>query len=183
MDLPITLHIPDLHPTDSTPRGIAKAIVDTMGGEIESGLLDASEEITFTTDTLVVQNTKIEALPSSDRQQTLQNKSGVLALLDDTFGVRDTVILPEGLVSVDWEAFYMFHQKAGMKIDLLLVNSGTKQLVGTWDAAIKWPSSVAPVMPAATPGTSALLLVTIRDVNDVLYGEYVNFPVTPPISP
>lgn len=136
-----------------------------------------------------VGNVTLASEPTANRVQSMQSKSGTVALLEDTYKIRDTVHLKEGLVMVDWDlgtrfqcilsgnrqpAFYMAHSKAGMKIDILVVNNGTKQTIGTWDSAIKWPSSVTPAIPAATGGVSTSLLVTLRNVNGTIYGESTN---------
>ena len=191
MQVPITLDIPEFRPAQTNMRGIARALVDNMSGEIESGIIEAGQaEEAFSNSILVIDGVEISSDNLADRNQILQNKSGVIALLDDAYGIRDTVILPEGLVSVDWDkgknfvvtlsgnrqsAFYMAHAKAGMEINLWLVNNGTNQTVGTWDSAIKWPANTAPTMPAATVGSAALMLVKIRDINSILYGEYLNY--------
>lgn len=129
---------------------------------------------------------KLDASPTANRIQTLQNKSGTVALLDDAYSVRDTVILPEGLVSVDWDrgirfkcalsgnrqsAFYMTHSKPGMKIKLQVINKGTSQTVGTWDPLIKWPANTAPTMPAAKPGTSSSIIIGLENINGTIYGD------------
>ena len=193
MDFPITLLIPTLRPKDATQRGIASELVDNMGGSVDSGLLP-SGSIDFEPTGNQVGNVTLDSQPTSDHQQSLQNKQGVIALLDDVYGIRDTVILPEGLVSVDWDSgksflcvlsgnrqstFYMFHSKAGMEITLLLVNNGTAQTVHAWDAAIKWAGGTAPAMPAATPGGGAIMKVNLVNVNQVIYGEGVNYSGPP----
>jgi hypothetical protein len=203
MDFPVALQIPELRPKSQTMRGILSELVDNMTGQVESGILDA-EELPAGPETFEgiqpftykVGNVTLQGTPTDDRLHTFQNKTGVVALLDDAYGVRPTVILPEGLVSVDWDVsdnflvvldgrrqstFYMTHSKAGMEIDLLLVNNGTNQTVYAWDSAIKWPAATPPTMPAALSGTSALLLVTIENINGIMYGEYLNYSAGAPI--
>ena len=129
---------------------------------------------------------KLDASPTANRIQTLQNKSGTVATLDDVYKIRDTVVLLEGLVSVDWDkgimfqctlngkrqsAFYMAHSKPGMKIKLQIINKGTNQTVGAWDAAIKWPANTAPTVPASKPGTSNSIIVTLENINGTIYGD------------
>ncbi len=196
MDFPVSLHIPQLNPAKLAPREVAIAIVDNMLGSVESGVLEAeNNEIELSPNTLVVQGVKITASPSANRIQTLQNKSGVIALVDDTYRIQDTVILPEGLVSVDWDmgrnflcilsgnrqsAFYMAHSRAGMERNLVIVNNGTNQTVGTFDPLINWPASTAPTMPAATAGSSALLKISLRNIGGVIYGESLVYSSSSP---
>jgi hypothetical protein len=215
MDFPITLAIPDLNPRNNTLRGIYDNLIAEMSGTVESGLMDAgidtdpdsasgpapkfdggswhSWEIanhTFTPVNTQVQNVLLQASPTASRRQLLNDKDGVVALLDDAYGKRPTVILPEGLVSVDWDsgndfmcvlsgnrksAFYMFHSRPGMEIDILLVNNGTNQLVQTWDPLIHWPINIPPVVPAANAGTSAMLKVNLVNVGGTIYGEFLNY--------
>jgi hypothetical protein len=197
MDFPVSLQIPELRPKSQTMRGVLYELVENMTGQVESGILDAEELQTGPSTfegvqpfTLKSGNVILQGTPTANRLHQFQNKNGVVALLDDAYGVRPTVILPEGLVSVDWDVsdnfmvvldgrrqstFYMTHSKAGMEIDLLLVNNGTNQTVYAWDPLIKWPASTPPTMPAASSGTSALLLVTVENVGGVMYGEYLNY--------
>jgi len=191
MDFPVSLHIPELRPSKVTPREVALTLVDNMVGEVESGILESDSTNTPTTE-LRVQNVTLKAFPLTNRQQTLQNKSGVIALLDDAYKIQNTVILPEGLVSVDWDmgknfmcvlsadrqsAFYMTHSRAGMERNLLIINEGTKQTIGAFDPSILWPAGTAPTMPAASAGSSALLLVMLRNVNGLIYGESSTYTV------
>ena len=188
MDFPINLIIPDLRPSQFTIRSIANELAQNIVGTVDEVLLDS--ETYVPSETIRSGNITLQSSPSANRLQRIQEKDGTIALLDDAYGIRDTVILPEGLVSVDWRvsdsflcmlsgsrqsAFYMFHQKDNMKIDLLLVNNGTNQTVGAWDPLIKWPAATPPTMPAATVGSSSLLWVTIRDINNLLYGESVSY--------
>ena len=204
MDFPVSLQVPELRPKSQTMRGILSDLVDNMTGQVESGLLDAEELQTGPETFEGVQpftykagNVTLQGTPTANRLHQFQNKNGVVALLDDAYGVRPTVILPEGLVSVDWDvsdnflvvldgrrqpAFYMTHSKPGMEIDLLLVNNGTNQTVGTWDPLIKWPAATSPTMPAANSGTSALLLVTIENIAGTMYGEYLNYSAGAPVD-
>jgi hypothetical protein len=207
MDFPIDLTISELRPLDLSPRGIGQAIVDNMYGTVQSGLLDA-DLLSQTDGPLPVYegvqpfgiksgNVTIQSAPSVNRNQIFQNKDGVVALLDDAYHIRDAVILPEGLVSVDWNTgsdficilsgnrqstFYMFNSKAGMEIDLLLVNNGTNQTVYAWDPLIMWPTGTPPTMPAATAGSSSLMKVNLVNVNGVIYGESSNFTAGSPIG-
>lgn len=193
MEFPVILHIPEFRPLAITPKEIARSLVNNMSGVVESGIVDSEDDFKVNLSTIQVNGVTLTSDPTADRQQTLQNKSGVIALLDDAYGIGDTVILPEGLVSVDWDmgkrflvtlsgnrqsAFYMFHSKPGMEIDLLLVNQGTNQTVGAWDAAIKWPAGTPPSMPPALSGASALMKVNLVNVNGVIYGESLNYSVT-----
>ena len=59
---------------------------------------------TFTPINTQVHNVLLQSSPTAPRRQILNNKDGVVALLDDAYGIRQTVILPEGLVSVDWDS-------------------------------------------------------------------------------
>ena len=193
MEFPVSLYIPQLHPVKTTPREIASTIVDNMLGSVESGILEAeNDQIALSPSELVIQGVRVTSSPSANRLQILQNKSGVVALLDDTYLIQDTVILPEGLVSVDWDmgknfmcvlsadrqsAFYMTHSRAGMERNLLIINEGTKQTIGAFDPSILWPAGTAPTMPAASAGSSALLLVMLRNVNGLIYGESSTYTV------
>ncbi len=206
MNFPINLKISDLRPLELNPKGIARAIVENMYGSVESGILDA-DQLSQTDGPLPVyegtrsfgvksDNVFLQSSPTANRNQIFQNKDGVVALLDDAYGIRPTVVVPEGLVSVDWKlgkdflcvlsgnrqsTFYMVHSQAGMEIDLLLVNNGTSQTVHTWDPLIKWPSGTATAVPAAEAGAAAMLKVNLVNVNGVIYGEPTAYAVTAPI--
>ena len=131
-----------------------------MIGIVESGLMEASLDVdpavatgpglkfdgsswhsweqsnhAFTPVSVTVNNVLLQAAPTANRRQYCRTKTDVMALLDDVYGIRPTVILPEGLVSVDWDmgddflcvlsgnrqsSFYMFHSKPGMEIDMLV---------------------------------------------------------------
>lgn len=192
MDFPITLHIPEFRPVRGTPQGIATTLVDNMSGSIENILTTDDEPIQFDPAPIRVNNVTVDATPANDRLQSIQDKDGEIALLDDAYGIRPTVILPEGLVSVDWDiandfkcvlsgnresVFYMFHSQAGQEINILVVNQGTNQLVDTWDTLIQWPSSTPPVMPPSTPGGYAMQKVNLVNVNGIIYGEFFNYTV------
>lgn len=220
MDFPVTLIIPELNPPEFTLNGIARTLVDNMIGHVQSGLMEANREIdtsvasgtapifdgsswfsreptshAFKPINIRVNNVLLQSTPTADRRQLLNNKDGTIALLDDVYGIKNTVIVQEGLVSVDWNSgkdfmcvlsgnrrstFYMFHSKPGMEIDLLLVNNGTNQLVNTWDPLIHWPTDTPPVVPAANTGTSAMLKVNLVNVAGIIYGEFINYTdVTP----
>ena len=137
----------------------------------------------------VVNNVQLVAAPSANRTQQLQAKDGVIALLDDVYGVRSTITLQEGLVSVDWDigskfqvilsgnratTLYMQHSRPGRTIDILITNSGTNQVVADWDSNILWQGGTPPSMPAAEAGAAKSLIVTIRNINGLMYGEYLN---------
>jgi hypothetical protein len=202
MDFPVSLHIPDFRPLDNSLKGIASSLPDSMVGSIESGVIDTEELAQVNGPSPVfegnqafgikVNNVTLQSTPTDNRNQIFQDKDGVVALVDDIQGLRPTVILPEGLVSVDWSvadnfmcilsgnrqsAFYMAHSKDGMKVKLLLVNQGTNQTVGTWDASINWPAGSAPSMPSALVGASAFLLVELRNINNIIYGESLSYSV------
>ena len=144
---------------------------------------------TYKPDGLFLGHVALDASPTSNRIQDMQAKSGTIALLDDIYGKRETITLQEGLVSVDWDkassfrvilsgnretAFYMFHSRPGMEIDLLIINNGTNQTVGAWDPAVEWQLGVIPDVPPANPGSASSLLVTLRNVNGTIYAETVN---------
>jgi hypothetical protein len=222
MDFPVTLVIPDLNPQNNTLRGIYDNLIAEMSGTVESGLMDASldtdpasasgpapkfdgsswhsweiDNHTFTPVNTQVHNVLLQSSPTAHRRQILNDKDGTIALLDDAYGKRPTVILPEGLVSVDWDsgddflcvlsgnrksAFYMFHSKPGMEIDILLINNGTNQLTETWDPLIHWPSSISPIVPAAKAGTSAMLKVNLVNLDGTIYGEFWVYSASAPWS-
>lgn len=221
-DFPIELHIAELRPAEFTLSRLSQALVGNMSGTVKEVLMDANIDIVpvhgagaapkFDGGTwyiweeslhrYVPVNTRVGAVlltatPSINRRQLLQNKDGVVALKDDVYWISPTVILPEGLVTVDWDvginflcvlsgnrksAFYMAHSKAGMEIDVLLINNGTNQLVETWDPVVQWPTGAQPIMPAADPGTSARQKITLRNVAGTIYGEYVNYVAGAPFS-
>jgi hypothetical protein len=213
MDFPIELNIAELRPKEFTMRRLAEAILENMTGIVQEGLMYAStdpdpqvgpapmfdgkswqswetSEYRYSPINVQVNSVILESDPTANRLQLIQNKDGVIATLDEAYGIRDTVILQEGLVTVDWSkgndflcvlsgnrqsAFYMAHSKAGMEIDILLVNNGTNQLVGGWDALIQWPGGAPPVMPSAKSGTSARQKVTLRNINGTIYGEFLSY--------
>ena len=206
MDFPINLKISDLRPLELNPKGIARSLVENMYGSVESGVLDA-DQLSQTDGPLPVYegsrsfgvnvgNVFLQSSPTANRNHVFQNKDGVVALLDDVYGISGTVVVPEGLVSVDWtlgkdflcvlsgnrqSTFYMFHSHAGMEIDLLLVNNGTSQTVHTWDPLIKWPGGTATAMPASEAGAASMLKVNLVNVNGVIYGEPTAYAVTAPV--
>jgi hypothetical protein len=221
-DFPIELHVAELRPAEFTLKRVSEALVANMSGTVKEILMDASVDIApvestgaapkFTGGTWYsweqslhiytpvdtrVGDVLITANPTINRIQILQNKDGVVALHDDVYWISPTVLLTEGLVTIDWNkgtnflcvlsgnrksAFYMAHAKEGMEIDVLLVNNGINQLVETWDPAVLWPGGAQPVMPAALPGTSARQKITLRNVNNIIYGEYVNYAAGAPLS-
>ena len=147
-----------------------------------------SELTSYQPVSIIADGVKLSSAPTQNRVQTLQAQDGVIALLDDLYNIRPTITLQEGLVSVDWNmassfivilsgdresALYMINSNPGMSIRILLVNSGTSQTV-TWDSAIKWQGGTAPPVPVSKPGTSNTQLVTLRNINGVIYAEYTN---------
>jgi hypothetical protein len=126
---------------------------------------------------------KLDGDPTSDRIQTMKDQDGVIALLDDVYGIRDTVVLPDGAVGVDWDRsnsfkciikrityLHMQHAREGMTVNILIVNNGTDNTIN-WDASIKWPKDTTPQMPVSASGASVSMLVTLRKVNGIIYGE------------
>lgn len=222
INFPIELHVAQLRPKEFSLRRVAEELVENMVAWVQDGIMDAttdpdpSEAVgrapkfdggswyswepannKYAPIEVWVKNVEFQASPTSDKRQIFQNKNGIVALQDDAYGIRDTVILPEGLVSVDWDmgsdflcilsgnrqsAFYMSHSKPGMEIVLLLVNNGTNQIVSQWDPIIHWPAATAPVIPAANPGTSTRQFVDLRNVNGTIYGEFINYTDIDPIA-
>lgn len=212
IDFPINWQISELPSVGFSLDNIYKAIANNLTGTVDEVLLPTADpteniatgepffdgsswfvwhpdELDYKPVRTKIGNVTIEGDPSADRVQNVQAKSGTVALLDDTYKIRDTVYLKEGLVLIDWDkgskflcvlsgnrqpAFYMTNSKDGMKINVLVVNNGTKQTIGTWDSSIKWPSGVVPAIPAATAGRAASLIVTIRNINGNIYAESVN---------
>lgn len=219
---PVNYNIHELPILGFTLRNIYDALVANLSGSIDETILPAADNPLsgsidqigtsfapmFTGDgwniwddklkvyrptTPRVGNVSLEASPTQDRLQGIQNKDGRVALLEDAYRIRETLVLREGLVSVDWDktnsfqcslgtnrksAIYMTHSKPGMEIDLLLINDGTAQQV-VWDSSIKWPAATAPQPPAAAPGISNAVLVTLRNINGTIYGEYLNYSFKP----
>jgi hypothetical protein len=221
-DFPIELHVAELRPAEFTLNRLSEALVENMSGTVKEVLMDASIDTepthgagaapkftggtwysweqslhTYTPVDTRIGDVLLAANPSIDRRQVLQNKDGVIALHDDVYWISPTVLLVEGLVTIDWakgtnflcilsgnrkSAFYVAHSKPGMEIDVLLVNNGINQLVEAWDPLVLWPGGTQPVMPAALPGTSARQKITLRNVNGIIYGEYVNYTAGAPFS-
>jgi hypothetical protein len=207
-EFPVTYKVKELPVLGFTMSNIFSALVNNLQGSIDSVLLPVATEgqpharqaPVFTGQgwrvwdkgirdyrplATRVGNTRFDADPTADRTQLVQNKDGVIALLDDTYGIRDTVVVPEGIISVDWDkgstfkcvlsqdrksAFYMIHSRPGMKLDILVINQGTDQ-VPIWDPLIHWPDATEPGMPVAGAGEAASLLVTLENINGVIYGE------------
>lgn len=213
IDFPVNYSIHDLTISGFTLRNVYNSLVQNISATIDDTVLAGTENPMsdqsdnapwfdgsgwnvfdpsindYKSTRVQVGSISLSAAPSANRLQQLQNKSGTVALLDDVYGIRPTITLQEGLVSVDWNiatsfrvilsgnrtsSFYMMNSMPGMRIKLLIVNSGTNQVVGAWDSNINWPAGTAPSMPASTPGAAKSLLVIIRNINGTLYGESVS---------
>lgn len=217
VNFPVNYQIHDLPALGFTLENIYYALANNITGSIDDTVLPAVSDPSqdqshfapwFTGDswmvwddtlkgyipaTTVVGNVTLTASPTADRQQSLQDKSGVIALTDDAYLTRETVILREGLVSVDWSkasyfrcalganrqtAIYMTNSQPGMEIELLVVNNGTSQTVA-WDPVIQWPSAVAAQPPASTPGQANAVLVNLKNIAGTIYADYLNYVLNP----
>lgn len=207
---PVNYSIHDLPVLGFTLGNIYTALAQNIAGSIDSVILPAVadpsfdkshfapwfdgaswniwdfERSTYRPTGVSIGNVRLNSEPTDNRVQYVQNKSGVIALLDDAYRIRPTITLQEGLVSVDWDSgsnfkvtlsgnrksvFYMQHTRAGQTIRILIINSGTNQTINAWDSTIIWPAGTAPVMPAANPGSAKAMIVMIRNINGILYGE------------
>jgi hypothetical protein len=134
---------------------------------------------------LATGSVSLAADPTAERLQATQDKNGTVALLTDVYGAIDTISLPEGTCIVDWDIgrnfkctlshnrvtyFAMAHSRAGMEIQLLVVNAGGNQSI-LWDSLISWPNNTPPTMPVSQAGSAKSILVNLRNVNGVIYGE------------
>lgn len=211
MDFPVNYQIHELPVLGFTLENLYVALTENLSGTIDEVVLPAAGDDqvssfapSFSGDSwkvwddnlkayvpalTQVGNVTLSASPTANRLQMVQDKAGVVALLDDAYGIRSTVILREGLVSVDWDkgnnfrltlganrqsAIYMTHSKPGMEIDLLVVNSGTNQTV-VWDPAIQWQAATASQPPAAAPGMAKGVLVTLRNIGGIIFAEGINY--------
>lgn len=214
---PVNYQIHDLPTLGFTLENIYYALANNITGSIDDTVLPAVSDPEqdqshfapwFTGDswnvwddtlkayipaTTIVGNVTLTANATADRLQHIQNKAGIIALTSDAYIARETVILREGLVSVDWDkassfrcalgvnrqtAIYMTHSKPGMEIELLVVNNGTSQTVA-WDPAIQWPSGTAAQPPAAVPGQAKALLVTLKNIAGTIYADFLNYALDP----
>ncbi len=95
--------------------------------------------------------------------QTLQDKDGVIALLDDVYVGRPAVVLSGTTTSIDWNLGHHFteilagnttithrNSQPGQRIAVTLKNNSTSYSV-TWAAtpAVAWPSGSAPSQTAS----------------------------------
>jgi hypothetical protein len=143
----------------------------------------------------------LDSNPSADQYQVVQNKNGIIATMDNAYGADQTIILPEGSVSVDWDMgknfsltlarnrdsrLQMTHSKDGMSIKILVVNRGTSAGL-IWDASNVSLDTVPagatmdtapvqwpgspPTIPPAQPGSSSSVLITFRNILGTVYGE------------
>jgi hypothetical protein len=213
-EFPVAYNIHDLTVRGYTLGNIYNSLVQNLSGSIEDTILPAVSDPTkdqssfspwfdgaswhvwddarsaYKPTSVIVGNVSLDASPTANRTHQVQNKDGVIALIEDVYNTRGTITLQEGLVSVDWDmsdsfrvilsgnrstALYMTHSKPGREIMVILTNSGTNQVVGTWDPVIKWPGATAPSMPASTPGASKSVMVNLVNLDGVIYGEYLNF--------
>jgi hypothetical protein len=206
-NFPVNYTIKDLSYTPLKLRDLWDALASNLQATVDEGIIGArsianpaTEESpwldagtwkvwddtskAYTPAGVIVGSVQLSAEPTANRLQTIQDKDGTIALLDDAYGIRETVILPDGAVGVDWDSgtnflcrikrktyFHMQHSRSGMRRRLWVVNSGTNNTL-LWDAAIKWPTGGAPAMPAAPAGGAASLMVTLYNINDIIYAEY-----------
>lgn len=204
---PVNYKIKDLAYTPLKLRDVWDALANNLEATIDEGVIGARSIVNPATEEApwldsgtwkvwddtakayvpsspVVGSVILAADPTANRLQTIQDKDGTIALLDDAYGIRETVILPDGAVGVDWDTgttflceirrktyFHMQHSRSGMRVRLWVINAGTNNTL-LWDAAIKWPTGGAPSMPAAPAGGFASMLVTLRNIDNIIYAEY-----------
>lgn len=134
----------------------------------------------------------LEADPTANLAQTLQNKSGTVALLYDIYVPRPTIILSGATPAITWSAADMFVYRltanatptfAGMvggdRILIAVQNNSTKFTI-TYPSTVKWPGGTPPVQPVGTAGVNAVGLWDFRHIHGNVYGTLRGSTVASP---
>jgi hypothetical protein len=114
----------------------------------------------------------------SSNVQTLQDKSGTVALLDDVYTGRAVTVLTGTTPTIDWSQGHNFFELLtgnttikvansidGQKIVVALRNSGTSYTV-TWPSSIFWTGGSAPTQTASKTD-----LYVLRNIGGSIFGK------------
>jgi hypothetical protein len=132
---------------------------------------------------------------SDDRDQTVQARSGTIALTSQVFVPRpaetfdtdlgvvtiDSTIVPgPGLLDYGHDMFifklkmntslFAIFMDDGGFITVAIVNEGTSYTMN-WSGLIKWPNNTPPVAPVAVGGETAVGIYEIRKIGTAFFGR------------
>ena len=133
------------------------------------------------------------AEPLTDsRDAIFPNQGGTVALLQDVFVPRDTVVIDQTALNIDWSlgndfiirltqdsTFTSSNVEDGQKITVTVENNGTA-FGANFSALIQWPGGSEPAQPVATGGSDAVGIYYLRRINGVTYGELAFSATTQP---